>query len=58
MSGLVDVDGKPLRRRPKSDACPRCRAGAEKRVPSAGFGKPHPVCGACGYDFDEEEAEC
>lgn len=33
--------------------CPRCRAGAEKRVLSAGFGDPHDVCSQCGHEFEE-----
>lgn len=40
---VVDPDGK----------CPRCRAGAEERVLSAGFGHPHEVCRKCGYEFPE-----
>lgn len=31
--------------------CPSCRAPEEDRVPSAGFGHPHPVCKRCGYRF-------
>lgn len=40
---VVDPDGK----------CPRCRAGADDRVPSAGFGDPHEVCRKCGFEFQE-----
>lgn len=38
---------------PKSTTCPNptCRAGADKRIASAGFGTPHPICGRCGHAF-------
>lgn len=52
---LVDPHGRPARKsREDADRCPRCRAGKDKRVPSAGFGEPHPVCGTCGHDFHGE----
>lgn len=49
---ILGPDAKPARAAINTD-CPRCHAGAEKRVLSAGFGEPHDVCGVCGYDFDE-----
>jgi uncharacterized protein (DUF983 family) len=49
---IVDASGKPARR-PETKTCPQCGAGAEQRVLSAGFGKAHDVCGACGHDFPE-----
>lgn len=53
--GLVAPDGRPLRRAAAaSKACPRCRADEGKRVPSGGFGDPHPVCGVCGYEWHDE----
>lgn len=39
-----------------SKACPRCGSGPERRVPSAGFGVPHPVCTKCGHEFLGERA--
>lgn len=42
---------------PKSDLCPTCRAGLDRRVLSAGFGFPHQLCGRCGYDFGEAPRE-
>lgn len=49
---IVLTDPKPL---PKTadGKCPKCRAEADKRVLSGGFGEPHDVCGQCGYDFPE-----
>ena len=52
---LVDAGGRPLRQR--SESCPDCGAGKDKRVPSAGFGDPHPVCGRCGHEFQGEACE-
>jgi len=49
VSLLVDADGRPMPA--PSDACPRCGAGRDVRVPSAGFGAPHPVCSQCGYEW-------
>lgn len=45
---IVLTDPKPL---PKDEKCPGCRAGKERRVPSCGFGVPHPICGQCGHEF-------
>lgn len=42
------TDPKPI---PADARCPRCGAGPEARVASAGFGEPHPVCSKCGYEF-------
>ncbi len=53
---LLDAQGQPARR-PASRLCPRCGAGPDRRVKSAGFGEPHPVCGQCGYDFHGERME-
>lgn len=47
---IISTEPKPL---PKDDRCPRCRAGREKRVASAGFGQPHDVCNVCGYEWEE-----
>lgn len=50
---LVTAQGAPAR--PAGDRrCPRCQAGPERRVASAGFGDPHPVCSKCGFEFDGE----
>lgn len=51
---IVGADGRPLRRRPKSDKCPGCGAGKEKRINTAGFGTYAAVinCGNCGFEFD------
>ncbi len=49
---LVDAQGRsmgPSRR--DARRCPRCGTGSERRVASAGFGLPHPVCGRCGHEF-------
>lgn len=53
---LVDQQGRPLRPA-QTEQCPRCGAGVDKRVPSSGFGLPHPVCaGGCSpaYEWTEE----
>jgi hypothetical protein len=53
MTDLVQADGRtPLRR--VSDNCPDCGAGPERRVLSAGFGKPYEVCGKCGRPVEGE----
>jgi hypothetical protein len=56
---ILDATGKPAR--PAADArCPRCGAGPEQRVPSGGFGVPHPVCtGGCSpaYEWLDERCE-
>ncbi len=49
---IVAPDGRPARGQVLT-ACPRCHAAKEKRVPSSGFGSPHDVCGACGFEFEE-----
>lgn len=37
---------------PDDMPCPRCRAAADRRVPSGGFGKNlRTLCGKCGYDL-------
>jgi uncharacterized protein (DUF983 family) len=46
---IVDASGRPARA--ASAACPRCQAGRDKRVASGGFGRPHDVCGECGYEW-------
>lgn len=51
-STIILTDPKPL---PKDEKCPNCRAGKEKRQPSAGFGADiHPVCSNCGHEFHGE----
>jgi uncharacterized protein (DUF983 family) len=50
---ILDGSGRPARREADAE-CPKCGAGAERRVPSAGFGEPHPVCGRCGFEFHGE----
>lgn len=40
---------------PTDERCPQCKRGPEYRVKSAGFGTPHPVCRACGYEWRDEE---
>jgi uncharacterized protein (DUF983 family) len=49
---ILGPRGQPART-PRDTACPQCGAKAERRVLSSGFGQPHDVCGACGYDFEE-----
>ena len=51
---VVLTDPTPLRR--ATDQCPECRSGADRRVPSAGFGLPHDVCSRCGHEFSLEES--
>jgi uncharacterized protein (DUF983 family) len=50
---IVAPDGRPARR-VKSDHCPGCGEGPDKRVGSGGFGRVHPVCGGCGFEFVDE----
>ena len=50
-TGLLDATGRPMRQAVTKD-CPVCHG--TKRVASAGFGEPHPVCATCGYDFFDE----
>ena len=47
---IAITDPKPL---PTDDRCPRCKAGTDKRVASAGFGNPHDVCSRCGFEWEE-----
>jgi transcription elongation factor Elf1 len=46
-------------RYPKSERCPTCGAGKESRtsVQTFGMAEPVPMCGACGHEFKDEEAE-
>jgi len=48
------VTPKAPRRRPTA-VCPSCGAGADRRVPSSGFGPAHATCQACGYEYPAEE---
>jgi uncharacterized protein (DUF983 family) len=50
---LVDDRGQPLHR-PHDLRCPRCGAVPATRVASSGFGRPHDVCGMCGYEFADD----
>ena len=50
---ILDVHGKPARL-VLTAACPRCSAGADKRIASCGFGTPKPCCGLCGYVWEDE----
>ena len=52
-AGIVLTDPVPVVR-PKDGSCPTCRAEKEQRVLSGGFGRPHEVCGRCGFEFVEE----
>lgn len=54
-SGLVRPDGRPLR--PRSGNCPRCGAGKDKRVNTAGFGAPVICCSVCGCDLTLNELD-
>lgn len=57
-SSLVDATGRSVRlAREDAKRCPRCGAGPEKRVASAGFGDPHPVCSRCGFEWLGERME-
>ena len=47
---ILLTDPAPVRT-PDDGRCPQCRAPEEDRVPSSGFGHPHPVCKRCGYRF-------
>jgi uncharacterized protein (DUF983 family) len=53
---IVDPNGKPARAA-ADVSCPRCGAGTDQRVPSAGFGEPHPVCRRCGHEWEGERCE-
>jgi hypothetical protein len=50
--GILDAQGQPIRTA-TTEACPRCGAAPDTRVPSAGFGTPHPVC-PCGFEWLDE----
>ena len=47
---LLDSAGRPARS-PRTALCPRCGAGPDQRVASAGFGDPWPVCKRCGHEW-------
>jgi uncharacterized protein (DUF983 family) len=47
---IVAPDGRPARRA-KSENCPRCGAGPERRTNTAGFGEPVICCSSCGWEF-------
>lgn len=49
---LTDTGGRPLHA--STGRCPRCGAPPSKRVASAGFGQPYPICASCGYEFTDE----
>lgn len=49
---ILGPDSRPARRA-KSDRCPECGAGADKRQKSGGFGVRRPVCN-CGHEFKDE----
>lgn len=48
---ILGPDGQPARLS-KTARCPQCGAGPDQRVPSSGFGIPHDLCQACGYDLE------
>jgi len=50
---IVDAHGRPARKG-ETEACPRCGAGVDRRVPSSGFGTAHPVCTDCGFEWHDE----
>jgi uncharacterized protein (DUF983 family) len=50
---IVDPSGKPARQT-LDTGCPRCGAGAEKRIASCGFGVRKPCCSDCGYVWEDE----
>ena len=55
---LVDAHGRPVTAtRRDARRCPQCGAGPERRVASAGFGLPHPVCNRCGHEWFSETWE-
>lgn len=50
---IFGPDGKEISSIPdKNILCPKCGSGANKRVPSGGFGQTWLVC-LCGYEFKE-----
>jgi len=49
---ILAPDGTPARLPPDA-TCPKCGAGPDQRVLSAGFGTPHEVCQRCGFEFEE-----
>lgn len=52
MPVLVRPDGRPART-PSDAKCPRCGAGPDQRVKTAGFGKPAECCQRCAFEFKE-----
>jgi hypothetical protein len=50
---LVDDTGRPVRHA-HDLRCPCCQAVPATRVASSGFGRPHDVCGMCGYEFADD----
>jgi hypothetical protein len=53
---LLGPDGRPAQRQREDgdDRCPRCRAGQDRRVNTAGFGPPQIHCDNCGHYFEGE----
>ena len=51
-SHILDAKGRPMP--PRSDKCPQCGSGKDKRTASAGFGVAHPVCSTCGHEWFDE----
>ena len=47
---ILNAQGTPART--TATICPKC--AGEKRIVSAGFGAPHPVCARCGYEWHGE----
>lgn len=51
---ILDAHGRPVQQVKSGPIlCPRCRG--KKRVASAGFGLPHPICATCGYEWTGED---
>lgn len=48
---VLAPDGRPARRA-ASDKCPRCGAGSDKRINTAGFGPAVINCSGCGYHYE------
>lgn len=48
---IVAPDGRPARQA-ESRNCPRCGAGPERRMNTAGFGAPVICCSSCGYHYE------
>jgi hypothetical protein len=47
---LVDPSGRPVKRAPVT--CPKCGAGKDRRINTAGFGEPVFCCGGCGHHYE------